>query len=95
MSAICSRMPISHMILTASPARYTPLGSSVMPRSFSRMIDWPSLELSNADVFKERAPYMDFVFGKRKRKCETRWTCTDNNDRYLLHGKGQYFEIPT
>jgi hypothetical protein len=88
-------MPISHRILTASPARYTPLGSSVMPCSFSRMIDCPSLELSNADGFKEKAPYMDFIFSKRKRKCETCWTCTGNNDRYLLHGKGHVLEIPT
>jgi hypothetical protein len=87
-------MPISQRILTASPARYTPLGSSVMPCSFSRMIDCPSLELSNVDVFKEKAPYMDFIFSKRKPKCETCWTCTDNNDRYLLHGRAMYLRFP-
>jgi hypothetical protein len=85
---------MSHRTLTASPARYTPLGSSVMPCSFSRMIDCPSLELSNVDGFKEKAPYMDFIFSKRKRKCKTCWTCTDNNDRDLLHGRAMYLRFP-
>lgn len=68
-SAIESPRPRFHKMRTASCARYTPLGSFVISKSFSSITDYEISQSVDYDVFKKLLSYMYFEPSQRECYC--------------------------